>query len=166
MTFPRGVVSVAVLTATLVVLASGCSDGTPGDWSKKAGSTPSTTTIELTLDKQPIELAGPTFKCYDHEGHLSVEAFDPADREATHFLMDYYRDNVALSIGIRGNPDLYSYEQGKSGQTATVRRDGNSVSVTGTIGESFDSSTPPKPFSIEADCAEFVDTPPDSSKVG
>jgi hypothetical protein len=60
---------------------------------------------------------------------------------------------------------VFEYEQGKGGQTAKVTRDGDSVSVTGTIRVAFDDSTAPQPFSITARCAEFFNTPPDSSKV-
>jgi hypothetical protein len=80
--------------------------------------------------------------------------------------MDYYQNKVALSIGVRGGqPDLFEYEQGKSGQTAKVTRDGDSVSATGTIGVALADSKVPQPFSITASCAEFFNTPPDSSKV-
>lgn len=95
------------------------------------------------------------------------EAFDKADRDATHFLMDYYNKQVALSIGVKGaQSHLYEYTEGKPEQSATVTRKDHAVSVAGTIGVALDDTTPAKPFSIEADCAEFVDTPPDSSSIG
>lgn len=166
----RVLVAVGVGAALLSVV-SGCSDD------KSTGSTEPTgqpterddkpaTTIDLTLNGEPVDLTGATPKCYDHEGHLMVEAHNADDPDASHFLMDYYQDEVALGIGVRGGqPDLFRYEQGKNGQTAEVTRDGDSVSVTGTIGVSLDDSTAPQPFTITAHCAKFFDTPPDSSKV-
>jgi Mycobacterium 19 kDa lipoprotein antigen len=166
MTFLRGVVCIAGLATTLVA-ASGCSGDTPADRSEKSSGGARSTTIELTVDDQPVDLANATPKCYDYQGHLVLEAYNAADREDTYFLLDFYRDEVTLGIGIRnGQRDHYQYEEGKAGQSATVERDGDSVSVTGTIAATDDSGTPPTPFSIEADCAKFFDTPPDSSKVG
>jgi Mycobacterium 19 kDa lipoprotein antigen len=167
MTFSRHALSVAGLAAALALSASGCSGGKPSDTPEKTGETPAgsgVTTVDLTLNAQPVDLAGAALKCYDFQGHLMVEAYNSADREATHFLMDYYQNQVSLSIGVRGgHPDLYDYEQGKAGQAATVTRNGNSVSVTGTIGVALNDTTPPRPFAIKANCAKFFDTPPDSS---
>lgn len=157
-------VAVSLGTALMLIM-SGCSDDAAvqpaGDFDK-----PSVTTVDLTLDDQPVDLTGAALKCYDHEGHLMVEAYNADDPDASHFLMDYYENNVALSIGVRdGDPDLFDYEEGKSGQTAKVTRDGASVSVTGMIGVALSDSEAPRSFSITASCAEFFNTPPDSSKV-
>lgn len=147
----------------LLLVMSGCSERT----SAEPTDAPAETTIDVTIDGEPVDLAGATSKCYDHEGHLMVEAYDADDPDASHFLADYYHDEVALSIGVRGgDPDLFEYEQDKSGQSAEVERDGDKVSVTGTIGVALDDTTPPRPFTIKASCARFFDTPPDSSKVG
>jgi hypothetical protein len=165
MTFLRPALSLAGIATILVAVTSGCSERSSDDSSAKPENAPSVTTIDLTLDSQPVDLAGTAVKCYDYQGHLMVEAYDKADQDSTHFLMDYYNKEVALSIGIKGGqPDLYEYTPGK--QSATVTRDDHSVSVAGTIGVALDDTTPPKPFSIKADCAEFVNTPPDSSSVG
>lgn len=170
MAFPRGLLSVAAVAVALVTTASGCSDKKLTDSSppKKTSETPaapSVTTIALTLNDQPVDLTGATLKCYDFEGHVSVEARDSADTDKTRFLMDYFNNSVALSVHIQGGqPDLYEYEQGKGSQTATFKRDGNAVVVTGTIGVALDDTTPPKPFSITANCAKFFATPPDSSR--
>ena len=162
MAFPRRTLSVVGLSAALILAVSGCSDA-----ASKTADAPKSTTIELTMDSQPVNLSGAAQKCYDFEGHLMVEAYDKADQDATHFLMDYYKNEVALSIGVKGgHPDLFEYTPGKPKQSATVTRDGNAVSITGTIGVALDDTTPPKPFSIKASCAEFVDTPPDSSSIG
>jgi len=166
----RRSVPVAVsLGAALVLIVSGCSDSKSADSagpSPESSDKPAVTTIDLTLNGQPVDLTGATSKCYDYEGHLMVEARNAADPDASHFLMDYYRDEVALSIGVRdGDPDLFEYEQGERGQTAKVKRDGDSVSATGTIGVALNDSTAPQPFSITASCAKFFNTPPDSSKV-
>jgi lipoprotein antigen len=160
------VVSVGV---ALLLVVSGCSDDKSTESAGQAtGSTgkPAVTTVDLTLNGAPVELTGAASKCYDYEGHLMVEAYDAADPDASHLLVDDYQDKVALSIGVRGGrPDLFEYEQGKNGQAAEVTRDGDSVSVTGTIGVALDDSTAPQPFSITARCAKFFNTPPDSSKV-
>lgn len=166
----RRSVPVAVyLGAALMLVMSGCSDSeSSGSEAPPAGDAdkPSVTTIDLTLNDQPIDLADAALKCYDYEGHLIVEAHNADDPDASHFLMDYYENNVALSIGVRdGDPDLFEYEQGKDGQTAEVTRDGASVSVTGTIGVALSDSDAPQSFSIAASCAEFFNTPPDGSKV-
>jgi hypothetical protein len=166
----RRSVPVAVsLGAALALIVSGCSDSDSADSAGQPtgdSSKPSVTTVDLTLDGQPVELTSATVKCYDYEDHLMVEAHNADDPDASHFLMDYYQDEVALSIGVDGgDPDLFQYEQGKSGQTAKVTRDGDSVSVTGTIGVSLSDSAAPQPFSITASCAKFFNTPPDSSKV-
>lgn len=156
------------LGAALVLVMSGCSDGEPTDSGGQAtgeADKPSVTTIELTLNDQPVELDDAVLKCYDYEGHLMVEAHNADDSEASHFLMDYHENNVALSIGVRdGEPDSFQYEQGQDGQTAEVTRDGASVSVTGKIGAAGGSAAPQR-FEISASCAEFFNTPPDSSKV-
>src|ERR1700754_738406 len=133
---PRRTFSVVCLAVVLV--ASGCSDsdsaGSP-DSSGNAAEAPTDTTIDVTVDSQPVDLGDAALKCYDFEGHLMVEAFKKGDQDATHFLMDYYKDEVALSIGIKGaQPDLYEYTPGKPQQSATVRHDDHSVSVTGMIG--------------------------------
>lgn len=167
MTFSRGAFSVACLAAFLAGVASGCSDSESTDSSDKAAVAPKVTTVDLTLDSQPVDLADAALKCYDFEGHLMVEAYNKGDQDATHFLMDYYNKEVSLSIGVNGaQPDLYEYTPGKPQQSATVTHDDSSVSVTGTIGVALDDTTPPRPFSIKASCAEFVNTPPDSSTVG
>jgi hypothetical protein len=152
----------------VVLVVSGCSDSGSSDSSDSSGDSgatsagPTATTVDLTLDGQPVDLAGATLKCYDYQGHVMVEAHDPADSAATHFLLDSHGNNVTLSIGVQGGlSGVYEFAQGQAGQTATVTRDGDSVSATGTI----DDTTPPKPFSITARCAKFFDTPPDSSKV-
>jgi len=172
MTIRRSVPVTVSVGAALLLVVSGCSDDTSTESGETLGQAtettdkPAVTTIDLTLNGEPVDLTGATLKCYDHEGHLAVEAHNADDPDASHFLMDYYQDNVALSIGVPdGQPDLFRYEEGKNGQTAEVTRDGNSVSVDGTIGVSLDDSTEPQPFTINADCAEFFDTPPDSSKV-
>jgi len=104
-------------------------------------------------------------KCYDYEDHLMVEAHNADDLEATGFLMDYYENNVNLSIGVQGgDPDQFRYEEGTDGQTAEVTRDGASVTITGKIGAAGGSGAPQR-FEIAANCAEFFNTPPDSSKV-
>ena len=164
----RRSVPVAVsLGAALVLFVSGCSDSEPADSAGQSDpNTPDVTTVELTLNGQPVELTDAASKCYDYEEHLMVEAYNADDPDASHFLMDYYQDKVALSIGVRdGEPNLFEYEQGKDGQSAKVKRDGDSVSVTGTIGVALDDSSDPQPFSITASCAKFFNTPPDSSKV-
>jgi hypothetical protein len=162
-------VSVAVGAALLLVVG-GCSDDTSSEANDTLGQAtettdaPAVTTIDLTVDGEAVELTDSVLKCYDHEGHLSVEAHNADDPDASHFLMDYYQDSVSLSIGVRdGQPDLFVYEEGTNGQTAEVTRDGDSVTVDGTIAAAGDSE--PRPFTIDAQCAEFVDTPPDSSKV-
>ncbi|GAB3468795.1 hypothetical protein GCM10027436_84980 [Actinophytocola sediminis] len=151
----------------LALIVSGCSDRAATDSAgQPAGedNQPAVTTIDVTVNDQPVDLTGAESKCYDHEGHLSVEAYDPDDSDVSHFLMDYYQNEVALSISVQGgDPDLFQYEPGTDGQTAKVTRDGDSVSVTGTIGVA--DSSDPRPFSITANCAKFFDTPPDSSKV-
>ncbi|HEV7647700.1 MAG TPA: lipoprotein LpqH [Actinophytocola sp.] len=155
--------------AALLLVVSGCSDDKSTESAgQPPGSTgkPAATTIDLTLNGEPVDLTGAASKCYDYEGHLMVEAHNAADPDASHFLIDYYQDKVALSIGVRGGqPNLFEYEQGKSGQAAKVTRDGDSVSATGTIGVALDDSTRPQPFTITARCAMFFNTPPDSSKV-
>ncbi|HEY0619917.1 MAG TPA: lipoprotein LpqH [Kribbella sp.] len=165
----RSVLVAVSLGAALTLIVSGCSDRKSTDSAgQSAGNSdkPSVTTVNLTLNDQPVDLTGAALKCYDYEGHLMVEAHNAPDPDASHFLMDYYQNKVALSIGVRGgDPDLFEYEQGKSGQTAKVTRDGDSVSVTGTIGVALSDSTAPQPFSITASCAKFFNTPPDSSKV-
>jgi len=166
----RRSVPVAVsLGAALTLIVSGCSDSEstdPAGQSAGNSNKPGVTTVNLTLDGQQVDLIGAALKCYDYEDHLMVEAHNAPDPDASHFLMDYYQNKVALSIGVRGgNPDLFEYEQGKSGQTAKVTRDGDSVSVTGTIGVALADSKAPQPFSITASCAKFFNTPPDSSKV-
>jgi hypothetical protein len=166
----RRSVPVAVsLGAALALIVSGCSDGGPTDSAGQSSGSPdkpNVTTVDLTLDGKPVDLTGAALKCYDYEEHLMVEAHNATDSDASHFLMDYYQNNVALSIGVRGgNPDLFEYEEDKNGQTAKVTRDGASVSITGTIGEALSDSATPQPFSITASCAKFFNTPPDSSKV-
>ena len=170
MAFRRGVSAVGVGAALLLVVG-GCSDDASTESGESTGPVvesneePAVTTVDLTLNGESVDLGDATLKCYDYDGHLMVEAHNADDPEATHFLMDYYQDNVALSIGVRGGePDLFRYEEGEGGQTAEVTRDGDSVSVEGTIGVGGGSSGP-QPFTIEAQCAEFFDTPPDSSKV-
>jgi hypothetical protein len=148
----------------LVLILGGCSDGgSPEPAGQPTADKPSVTTIDLTLNDQPVELDDAVLKCYDHEGHLMVEAHNADDPEASHFLMDYYKNNVSLSIGVRDG-DVFQYEEGTDGQTAEVKRDGASVTITGKIGAAG-GSTDPQPFEISASCAEFFDTPPDSSKV-
>src|SRR5262245_6273300 len=164
MAFPRRALSLVGVAATVVAIVSGCSDD--ADSSDKSADAPSVTTIDVTLDSQPVDLAGAALKCYDFQGHLMVEAYDKADRDATHFLMDYYNKQVSLSIGVKGGqPDLFEYTPGKPKQSATVEHDGSSVTVTGNIGVALDDTTPPKPFSIKASCAKFFATPPDSSAI-
>ncbi len=157
------------LGVALMLVMSGCSDSESTDSAGQSSGDsdkPSVTTVDLTLNDQPVDLADAALKCYDYEGHLMVEAHDADDPDASHFLMDYYENNVALSIGVRdGDPDLFEYEHGKDGQTAKVTRDGASVSVTGTIGVALSDSEDPQSFSIAASCAEFFNTPPDGSKV-
>lgn len=149
--------TVAVGVAVLLAV-SGCSDDAPNEQAADTGK-PSATTIELTLAGEQVELAdAPSKKCYDHEGHLAVEAYDPADPDAARLLMDYYQENASLSIHV-GGESVNNYDQDAAEQDIKVTRDGASVSVTGTIGEAS------QPFEIAADCAEFFDTPPDSSKV-
>jgi hypothetical protein len=161
----RSVPVVVSLGAALVLVVSGCSDDEPAATAPTGGSdTPSVTTVELTLDGQSVDLGDSVLKCYDHEGHLMVEAHNAEDPDGSHFLMDYYEDRVSLSVGVQDG-DSYQYEQGKDGQTAEVTRDGTSVSVTGKIGGVTSGSGAPQPFSIDASCAKFFDTPPDSSKV-
>jgi lipoprotein antigen len=165
MAFSCRAISIFGISAALIVGIGGCSDDKSAG-SDESADTPTVTTIDLTLGSQPVDLADAAMKCYDHEGHLSLEAFKKDDREATHFLMDYFKNEVGLSIGIKGaQPDLYEYTPGKPKQSAKVTRDGNSVTVTGMIGVALDDTTPPKPFSIKADCSEFVDSAPDSSGI-
>jgi hypothetical protein len=163
----RKVFAAVGLAAALTLMVSGCSSRAADSAGPSAGSPdkPAVTTVDLTLNDQPVDLSGAALKCYDYEEHLMVEADNASDPDASHFLMDYYHDEVALSIGVQGGkPDLFEYEQGKGGQTAKVTRDGDSVSVTGMIGVALDESTAPQPFSITASCAKFFNTPPDSSK--
>jgi len=165
----RSVPVAAGLGAAFLLLVSGCSGdkpavstGQPAEPSAKAA----VTTVELTLNGQPVDLSGATLKCYDYQGHLMVEANNATGSDASHFLLDDYRDAVALSIGVQGGQSgVFEYEAGKSGQAAEVRRDGDSISATGTIGAALDDSAAPQPFTITANCAEFVNTPPDSSKI-
>jgi hypothetical protein len=162
----RGIPVAVSLGAALMLTVTGCSDGGPTAPAGQSSGKPAVTTIDLTLDDRPIDLTDATLKCYDYEDHLMVEAHNADDSDASHFLMDYYKNEVALSIGVQGgDPDLFEYEQGKNDQTATVNRDGDAVSITGTIGESLSDSATPQPFSITANCAKFFNTPPDSSKV-
>ncbi|MCT2582455.1 lipoprotein LpqH [Actinophytocola gossypii] len=162
----RSVAGVVGVGAALLLAVSGCSDDTSADPVGQVTETtdePAVTTIELTVGGEPVELTDSVSTCYDHEGHLMVEAYNADDPDASHFLMDHYQDTVSLSIGVRDG-ELFRYEEGANGQTAEVSRDGNSVTVDGTIGVSGDSSEP-RAFTIDAECAEFVDSPPDSSKV-
>lgn len=148
---------VAVGVAVLLAV-SGCSDDAPNEQAAGADK-PSATTIELNLDGEQVDLADATSKkCYDHEGHLAVEAYDPADPDASRLLMDYYQESASLSIHV-GGESVDNYDQDAAEQDIKVTRDDVSVSVTGTIGPAS------QPFEIAADCAEFFDTPPDSSKV-
>lgn len=164
MGYSRKIVAVVGLAAAL---AAGCSDGETSGAPQQTGAgadTPSATTVTLTLNSQKVELGVATLKCYDFEGHLSVEALN---REGAHFLMDYYNNEVALSIGLPGaEPDMFIYEPGKDGQHATVTHDGSSVTIDGTIAASGNYTEAPRPFTIKAQCAKFFATPPDSSKVG
>ncbi len=150
----------------LVLIMSGCSDGdSPESAGQPTADKPSVTTIDLTLNDQSVDLGDAVVKCYDYEDHLMVEAHNPDDFEATGFLMDYYENNVNLSIGVRGgDPDQFRYEEGADGQTAEVTRDGAEVTITGKIGAAGGSDAPQR-FEISANCAEFHNTPPDSSKV-
>jgi Mycobacterium 19 kDa lipoprotein antigen len=160
-------VMVVCLGAALALVVSGCSDSEPtGSAGQTAGGSdkPDVTTIDLTLDGQPVDLTEAALKCYDHEGHLSVEAHNADDPDASGFLMDFYQNNVTLSISVRGGQSrIVEFEEGRSGDSAELTRDGDSVSVTGTLGQSLNDSPPPQPFSIAASCAKFFDTPPDSS---
>jgi hypothetical protein len=160
----RGVPAVVSLGAAFMLGMSGCSGDSDSPQPTGEADKPSVTTVDLTLNDQPVELGDAALKCYDYEGHLMVEAYDADDLEATHFLMDYYENNVSLNIGVRDG-DLFTFEEGKNGQSAEVDRNGATVSVTGTIGVNSSDSAEPQPFSIKANCAEFVNTPPDSSKV-
>jgi hypothetical protein len=170
MTIRRSVSVAAGVGAALLLVVSGCSDDKStesADQPTASTDKPAATTIDLTLNGAPVDLTGAASKCYDYQGHLMVEARNADDPEASHFLIDYYRDEVALSIGVRGgDPDLFEYEQGKGGQAAEVTRDGDSVSAKGTIGVALNDTAAPQPFTITARCAKFFDTPPDSSKVG
>lgn len=149
--------------AAFAVVLSGCSDDrTTG--SPQADS--DVTTVELTLNEQPIDLSAARLTCYDFEGHMMVEAATKDD-QATHFLMDYFNNGISLSIHVNGaHPDLYEYEQDRNGQSAAARRDGNTVSVAGTIGVALDDTTPPAKFAIAARCGKFVNSPPGSAGVG
>jgi hypothetical protein len=152
----------ALLLVALAFVVSGCSDDATSGTPRKSSDV---TTVELTLKDQPIDLSGATLKCYDFEGHVSVEASDK-DPEATHFLMDYFNNAVSLSIQVKGaDPDLYDLDTTKPGQSAVAKRDGDTVTVTGMIGVAL-SDDPPSKFSITAHCAKFFATPPDSSAVG
>lgn len=147
---------------SLALGAGACSDdaaGTPKPSSEA-------TTITLSLNGKPIDLSATKLKCYQFEGHLSVEALNKADRDGTHFLMDYYNNGVSLSIQVKGmDPDLYEYTEGEDGQNSTVTHNGNTVTVDGTIGAAG-SEDPPKPFAIKANCGKFFNTPPDAASVG
>lgn len=163
----RGGLCAAVMAAAVVVVSGCSSSGGVSAATSGASSAPAVTIITLDLNGESVNLAGLSQKCYDYQGHLMLEAYNPANSNASNFLMDYYHDGVSLSIGIQGgNPDDYDYQAGQNGQSATVTRNGNSVSVTGKIGVALDDTTPPAPFSIKAQCAKFFDTPPDSSNVG
>lgn len=153
--------------AALLLVVSGCSGGDSADPFGQSGSdTPATTTVTLSLNGEAVDLSGAMQKCYDHEGHLMVEAYNPDEPESSHFLMDDYQGKVALSIGVQGGESgVYEYEPDKDGQSAKVTRDGDSVSATGTIGVAQDDTADPQEFKITARCAKFFDTPPDSSKV-
>lgn len=147
------------VAATLLSFVSGCSDDTTAAPTGQSGGDadkPAVTTIELTVGGESVDLSGTTQKCYDHDGHLMVEAYNADDPDASHFLVDSHQGTVTLSIGVQDGPSGV-FEDGKDGQSAEVTRNGDSVSVTGTIEAD--------PLTIDADCAEFVDTPPDSSKV-
>ena len=148
----------AAVTAAAVIMVSGCYGNS---------SAPAATTISLTVNGNSVTLAGLSQKCYDYQGHLMLEAWDPANSNTSNFLMDYYQNGVSLSIGIRGgSPPNYDYQAGQNGQSAVVTRNGNTVSVSGIIGVALDDTKPPVPFSIKAECAKFFNTPPDSSYVG
>ena len=152
----------ALLLAGLAFVISGCSDDATAGTPQQSSDV---TTVELTLKDQPIDLSGTTLKCYDFEGHVSVEA-SGKDPEGTHFLMDYFNNGVSLSIQVKGmDPDLYDLDTTKPGQTAAAKRDGTTVTVNGMIGVAL-SDDPPSKFSITAHCAKFFATPPDSSGVG
>ena len=157
----RSALPVVGLAATLALVVSGCSDD-------ETAGTPQTssdvTTVELTLKGQPIDLTGTTLKCYDFEGHVSVEASNK-DAEGTHFLMDYFNNGVSFSVQVKGfDPDLYDLDTTRPGQSAVAKRDGNTVTVNGMVGVSL-SDDPPSKFTITAHCAKFFATPPDSSGV-
>lgn len=159
----------AVGFGAVLAVVGGCSDdsstGPLALPTSSAVDRPAVTTIDLTLDGTAVDLGDATLKCYDHEGHLMVEAFNADDPDASHFLMDYYRDEVSLSIGVEGGESgVFRFEPGAEGQTAEVTRDGDEVTVSGTISGSSAESAP-RPFTIDARCAEFFDTPPDSSKL-
>lgn len=169
-----GFVGAGAVVALALVL-SGCSDdgdsgsgefGQPvAETTEEGSGAPQATTIDLTVDGQTVDLGDATLKCYDFEGHLMVEAHNAADSDASHFLMDDYQDSVSLSIGVQdGLSGVFEYDQGNGGLNAEATRKDHSVTVTGTIEES--DTAEPVEFSIEASCAEFVETPPDSSKVG
>ena len=163
-TFPLAV----TVGAALLLVVSGCSDaGSAESFGQSAGSdTPATTTVALSLNGAAVDLSGAMQKCYDHEGHLMVEAYNADEPESSHFLMDDYQGKVALSIGVRGGESgVFEYEPDKNGQSAKVARDGDSVSASGTIGVAQDDTAAPQKFKITARCAKFFDTPPDSSKV-
>jgi lipoprotein antigen len=154
--------------AALLLVVSGCSSEDSAEpFGRSAGSDkPATTTVDLSLNGEAVDLSGAAQKCYDHEGHLMVEAYNADEPESSHFLMDDYQGKVALSIGVRGGESgVFEYEPDKDGQSAKVTRDGDSVSATGTIGVAQDDTADPQEFKITARCAKFVDTPPDSSKV-
>ena len=163
----RGALCAAAMAAA-IVMVGGCSEnsGTPVAATGAPGW-PAATTISLTLNGNPVTLAGLSQKCYDYQGHLMLEAYNPANSNASNFLMDYYHNGVSLSIGIQGeSPGSYDFQAGQNGQSAVVTRDGNAVSVSGKIGVALDDTVPPVPFSINAECAKFFNAPPDSSDVG
>ena len=149
---------------SLALVAGACSDDAAAG---KAEPKSDVTTITLSLNGKPIDLSAAKLKCYQFEGHLSVEALNRADPDSTHFLMDYFNNGVSLSIQVKGmDPDLYDYAEGENGQHSTVTHDGNAVTVEGTIAAAGDSSDAPKPFSIKANCGQFFNTPPDAASVG
>lgn len=154
----------AAVMSAAIVLVAGCS-GNSG--APVAAGWPAVTTISLTLNGEAVNLAGLSQKCYDYQGHLTLEAYNPANSSSSSFLMDYYNNGVSLSIGIQGgSPGSYDFQAGQNGQNAAVTRHGNSVSVSGKIGVALDDTAPLAPFSIQAECAKFFNTPPDSSYVG
>jgi hypothetical protein len=90
------------LGAALALGVSGCSDIKSTDsvgLSAGDSDKPSVTTVDLRLNGEPVDLTGAVSKCYDYEGHLMVEVRNADDPDASHFLMDYYQEKVALSIG-------------------------------------------------------------------